>query len=337
MNQEKSRPKVVVLGGGTGTFTVLSGLKRHDVDLTAVVSIADDGGSTGRLRDELGVLPPGDIRQCLVALAEGDDALRNLLNYRFTKGELAGHNFGNIFLSALEMMYGSAESAIMMAHQILRVQGRVLPVSAQASRLFAELEDGTVVEGEHAIDAPQSKRAPIRECFLQPQVMANPEALQAIREADMVVLGPGDLYTSLVPVLLVQGVAEALDAATGELVYVLNLVSKPGQTDDYRASRFVERLKSYIAPARLNAVLVNSAIIPEPVLEKYTRAGEALVEDDLIAGDYLVLRVDILSERIARPVMGDKLARSLIRHDPGKLARELMKFMDEEYTSRINL
>ena len=327
------KPKIVVLGGGTGTFTTLSGLKAHDVDLTAVVSIADDGGSTGRLRDELGVLPPGDIRQCLVALASGDDGLRHLFNYRFSEGSLDGHHFGNLFLSALEKIYGNPIQAISAAHRILRVKGRVIPVSAQASSLFAELEDGTVVEGEHAIDIKDNQRAEIRDCFLDPVVIANPEALEAIAEADAIVLAPGDLYTSLVPVLLVQGVTEAIAECKGPVVYVLNLVAKPGQTNGYTAKKFIEKLKKYINPAKIDTVIINSAPIPEAVLARYTKVGEHIIKDDL-NGEFKIFREDVLAENIARPIAGDRLERSLLRHDPVKLAKVIINVIKSSGTLR---
>ncbi|MBU2567016.1 YvcK family protein [Patescibacteria group bacterium] len=327
------KSKIVVLGGGTGTFTTLSGLKVHDVDLTAVVSIADDGGSTGRLRDELGVLPPGDIRQCLVALASGDDALRHLFNYRFSEGSLDGHHFGNLFLSALEKIYGNPIQAISAAHRVLNVRGKVIPVSAQSSNLFAELEDGTVVEGEHAIDVKDNQRAKIRECFLDPVVIANPEALDAIREADAIILAPGDLYTSLIPVLLVQGVAEAISECKGPVIYVLNLVAKPGQTDGYTAQKFIEKLKTYISPAKVDVAIVNSAEIPEAVLVRYTKVGEHIIKDDL-NGECKVYREDVLAEKIARPIAGDRLERSLLRHDSAKLAKVIINIIKSFGTLR---
>ncbi len=324
-NEATKKQSIVVLGGGTGTFTVLSGLKFLDVDLTAVVSIADDGGSTGRLRDEQGVLPPGDIRQCMAALAEGDDTLRRLLNFRFTGGELDGHNFGNLFITALQKMYGSAESAVKMAHQILRVRGRVIPVSAQASTLYAELEDRSVVEGEHAIDVPAGERSPILRCFLDPTVYANPDAVEAILNADAVILGPGDFYTSLVPVLLVEGISEALAKTLAKKIFVMNLVAKPGQTEGYTAKKFVESLNPYIYPASLDAVILNNEPIAAPVLERYTKAGEHVIADDFTDEDKLaVIRKDVLSGAIARQISGDRLQRSLLRHDSEKLAKVIL-------------
>jgi uncharacterized cofD-like protein len=329
-NQEFKKPSVVVMGGGTGTSMVVTDLKNHDVDLTAVVSIADNGGSTGRLRDELGVLPPGDIRQCLAALAEGNDVLRNLFNHRFKKGALKGHNSGNLLISALEDMYGSAESGIKMAHQLLRVRGRVLPVSAQATTLYAELEDRTLVEGEHAIDVPVGERSPILKCVLDPVVYANPEAVEAILNADVIVLGPGDLYTSLVPVLLVEGITDALAKTSATFVYVMNLVSKPGQTEGYTAQRFLEKLNPYLEPACLDAVILNTAPIPELVLQRYTEAGEHVIVDDLgESKDFNLIRADVLSDAIVRKTPGDELKRSLLRHDSKKLAKVILDLLKQ--------
>ncbi|MDF1496484.1 MAG: YvcK family protein [Patescibacteria group bacterium] len=326
---KKARPSIVVLGGGTGTFTVLSGLKYLAVDLTAIVSIADDGGSTGRLRDEQGVLPPGDIRQCLAALAEGDDALRRLLNFRFSGGELDGHNFGNLLITALQKMYGSAESAVKMAHKILRVRGRVIPVSAQSSTLYAELEDMTVVEGEHAIDDPVSMRSPISRCFLDPVVLANPDAVDAIMEADAIVLGPGDLHTSLIPVLLVEGIRTALEGTKAKKIFVMNLVSKKAQTEGYTARRFVGSLDPYYDSADLDYVIINNQPIPPRTLERYTKVGEGPVVDDFQDDEHFqVVREDVLSGSVAKPVNGDRLSRNLLRHDQMKLAKVILEIVE---------
>ncbi len=316
--------KVVILGGGTGTFTVLSGLKYHPVDLSAVVSIADDGGSTGILRDELGVLPPGDIRQCLVALSAGDQVLRDLFNYRFTQGGLDGHNFGNIFLSALEKVTGDSLTAVREANRILNVKGKVIPVSSRATDLYAELEDATVVKGEHAIDKPQTVRAPIKKCFLSPEVPANPEALEAIKTADVIVMGPGDLYTSLIPVLLVQGLAQALAQSRAKRLLVINLTSKNGQTQGYKASDFCGVVAKHIHPANIDMVLINSAKSSNEILERYRQAGDHLIEDDLDEEKIQVWRGDLLSGEISKSVPGDKLVRSLLRHDPNKLAAAIL-------------
>ncbi|MFH1077774.1 MAG: gluconeogenesis factor YvcK family protein [Patescibacteria group bacterium] len=320
---EASRPRITVLGGGTGTFTVLSGLKTFPVDLAAVVSSADDGGSTGVLRDELGVLPPGDIRQCLVALSSADEIMRRVFNYRFTRGPFNGHPLGNIFMSALEDLCGNPIEAVRQAHQILRVRGRVIPVSATASNLYAQLTDKTVVRGEHAIDEPTGERAAIEACFLDPRVDANPDALDAIRDADILVMGPGDLFTSLIPVLLVDGVAQAVAECRGRRVLVMNLMTKRGQTDGYTARMFVETVERYLAPGRIDAVVLNAERPPQDILERYATVGEHPLVDDFPADDPRAVRAPLISDRIAKQTAGDTLRRSVLRHDADKLAKTI--------------
>lgn len=318
------RKKIVVMGGGTGTFTVLTGLKHYPVDLSAIVSIADNGGSTGILRDELGVLPPGDTRQCLVALSAGDDLLRSLFNYRFSEGSLNGHNFGNLFLSALEKVTGDSLSAVREAHRILNVKGRVIPVAAKATHLFAELEDGEVVEGEHAIDQVEGERAPIARCFLSPTVSANPDAVEAIESADAIIIGPGDLYTSLMPILLVDGIREALARSNGKRMYVLNLVTKHGETDGYSASMYVDVISRALKPGLLDNVLVNTEQPPASILARYEKADESAVLDNLELDSPRIIRARLLSNDIQEPKPGDQLKRSLLRHDPIKLAETIL-------------
>lgn len=335
-DQKKFQARIVVLGGGTGTFTVLTGLKRHPVELSAVVSIADNGGSTGVLRDELGVLPPGDIRQCLVALSSGDEMMRRVFSHRFSRGSLQGHTLGNLFLSALEELCGNPLEAVKQAQQILRVRGRVIPVSSQASNLYAELEDGTVVEGEHAIDEPSAQRAAIDRCFLDPPVVANADAVDAIRQADILVMGPGDLYTSLIPVLLVDGVVDAICDSRARRVFVVNLVTNRGQTDGYTASRFCRAVEQYISPAKLDAVILNTAVPSPEILKRYEKANDQLVEDDLLPDGWPVLRTPLISERIAGKVAGDKLKRSVLRHDPAKLAAAILSAISPDHAANAS-
>ncbi len=326
----KQTRKIVVLGGGTGTFTVLSGLKKYPVECSAVVSVADNGGSTGILRDELGVLPPGDIRQCLVALSSEEQILRQLFTYRFEQGSLKGHNFGNIFLSALEKLTGDPLSAIKEAQRILQVKGRVIPVSARASNLCAELEDGMIIQGEHAIDEFKKPRSPIQRCFLSPLAPGNPEALEAIRQAQLVILGPGDLFTSLVPVLLVQGISQALADNRGEIALIMNLVTKPGQTDGYTAKKLADVISSYIAPARLDIVIINSSRPESSLMKRYAKQWEQVIRDDLRKATYRTIRAPLLSKHITLSTKGDVLRRSFLRHDPDKLAKVLISVLAEK-------
>ena len=319
-----SNKRIVVLGGGTGTFTVLTGLKRHPVDLSAVVSVADNGGSTGILRDELGVLPPGDIRQCLVALSAGDDTLRRLFTYRFHEGSLSGQNFGNLFLSALEKVCGNSLVAIQEAHRILNVRGRVIPVAPIASNLFAELRDGSVLEGEHAIDIMQVPLSSIQRCFLSPSVQANGEAVQAIMQADAVVIGPGDLYTSLVPVLLVDGIPQALAMSKAKKIYILNLVAPKGQADQFSAKSYCDAISLAMSPAKIDSVIVNSAQPDVELLKKYEISGDTRMKDDLEGTSYASVRANLLAGAVSDRTPGDHLQRSLLRHDPEALAEAIL-------------
>lgn len=322
-----TRKRITVLGGGTGTYTALLGLKKHPVALSAIVSIADSGGSTGLLRDELGVLPPGDLRQCLVALSSADDVVRKLFTFRYPEGTLRGQNCGNLILSALEIIYGDRSEAIRHAHRLLNVQGNVIPASVHATNLYARLEDGSEVGGEHSIDEPGGTRAPIRSVFLSPSVRANTDALSAIAESDIVVLGPGDLYTSIIPVLLVKGIRQALAETHAKRVFVLNLAWKAGQTDDFTARRFVKVMHDHLQNAPLDAVIVNNEPIPDELSQRYQSAGEPAVKDDLEQASYAVVRRPLLADGEAKCDAHDDLKRSLLRHDPDKLAEAIVSLL----------
>jgi uncharacterized cofD-like protein len=334
LHEERLRHKrVVVMGGGTGTFTVLSGIRTFPVHISAVVSIADNGGSTGVLRDELGVLPPGDIRQCLVALAEEGSIWRRLFSHRVEReGSLKGHTGGNLMIALLEDMTSDPLEAINAAHALLRCKGQVIPVSTTATHLVAELEDGTRVFGEHDVDEPTrgQRRAPIRRCLLEPSVKANPAAIEAILRADLLVLGPGDLYTSLYPVLLVEGIREALAQTKAKIAYVVNLMSKRGQTDGFTGSTFVERVSAMIAPAKLAGVIMNQAPIPTPILELYDRDGEHPIRVDDLDGwssRLTLVRADLLSKKIRSSTPGDTVKRSVLRHDSDALAQAVLSLL----------
>ena len=326
-----SQPRVVVLGGGTGSHTALSGLRRRGVDLTAVVSVMDSGGSSGRLRDEYGFLPPGDARQCLVALAGDDETaamLRALFTYRFRSWQgddggddarsLDGHNLGNLFISALADITGSVESAYSWAGRLLGAHGRVIPVTTSNVNLCARLVDGHVLRGEAAIDVrTEHRESEIDYVYLDHPAYPTASAIEALRTADLVVIGPGDLYTSIVPNLLVDGIAEAIAEARHRL-FVVNLMTKPGESDRYRASTFVERLLEYLAPASLDAVLVNTAAAPPRVLKRYTDEGAFPVEADTEAIQSMGIEV------IARPLAS---ARYLLRHDASALAEAILGWL----------
>lgn len=333
MTRAKATAKIVVIGGGTGSFTVLSGLRKCASNLTALVSMADDGGSTGNLRDQLGVLPPGDVRQCLVALSEASQELRDLFNYRFEDGEFAGHSFGNLFLSAVEKQTNNFNDAVRMAGDILRITGRVLPITLDNVRLAIAWKDGTVVHGERHIDIMhfvKEKGKP--SLYLEPQARINPEADRAIREADMVVVAPGDLYTSLGALFVVHGVGEALAASKAKKVYACNLVAKPGQTNGFTVSDHAAEIERFAGSPFLDYVFYNTAWPSEQSMLAYKKVGELPVEIDagrLASMHYQAIGKPLIAAQQAQPKKGDPLAahRSYIRHDPDKLARTLLNLL----------
>lgn len=270
--KERAIKKIVAIGGGTGTFMVLSALKDRPVHLTAVVSMADDGGSTGVLRDEYGVLPPGDVRRALVALSRANGSMRALFNYRFGRGGLAGHSFGNLFLSALEKSTGSFASAVEQASRILNINGEVAPITFDNIRLHAQLTDGVVVRGETNIDIPKSgARAPIKKIWLEPQARLNPRVRQVLAEADVIVMGPGDLYTSIIPNLLVRGAREAIAKSKAKKVFICNLMTKSGETDGFTAEDFVAVMEHYLGAGVLDYAIFNSKRPARAVLKRYGR------------------------------------------------------------------
>jgi uncharacterized cofD-like protein len=325
--------KVVVLGGGTGTYAVLSGLKKYPLDITAIVTMADSGGSARKERDEFGMLPVSDVRKALLALSpeDGDGGfLRDLFNYRFSEGAgVEGTTFGNLFLVALSNVLDSQEKAIEEAARILQIKGRVLPVALEETNLVAEYDEGVTVVGEHQIDEPRHDgRLAIRRVYLLPQVQANPKAIEAIKEANAIIIGPGDLYTSLLPTLLVGGIAEAVRASKAPKFFILNLMSRYGQTHGFTASRHAFVLEEHLQTP-FTHILVNTAELPLEVLQYYATSENSFpIENDLAEDRYVQVTGDFLSDRTFRPEPGDKLKRSLLRHDPEKLARALVEIME---------
>ncbi len=322
--------KIVTIGGGTGRFALLQGLKKHSVELSAIVTMSDDGGSTGRLMDEFGVLPPGDLRQCLVALSSAPQVMRKLMNFRFDKGELKGHNFGNIFISTLEMVTGSMDKALDLAGSILNIRGRVIPVTLDKVKLIAELKNGKVIVGEDALgDYQLLSRFGIKKIFLRPNGTANPKALQAIKEADLIVVGPGDLYTSLIPNFLVSGISEAVHRSKAKKVYIVNLMNKNGHTDDFEVGDYIRAFEQAVGKKRLfDTVVYNTKKPAQSLLRKYRDEGEpvALGKKGLNGGHKLV-GANLLANGLVKKAKGDTLQRALIRHDPERLAQILMRVL----------
>lgn len=323
-------PQIVVIGGGTGSFTLLRALKAHTPHVTALVNMADDGGSTGVLRDEFGVLPPGDVRQCLVALSQSSESLRELFNFRFPKGStFAGHSFGNLFLSAVEMQTRNFGDAVGLASEVLNIIGRVVPMTLKECRLAMRIGD-QLVKGQHAVDmAKFSGRESQPEFWLEPAVAANPVALEALEEADLIVIAPGNLYASLIPALLVGGVKQALAKTDAPVVYVCNLVNKPSQTKGFAVHDYVDELERFISKGSVDMVLYNIDRPSQLVLKKYALEGEYPVSVDdgaLIRAAYRSVGGNFLSGKHSKPNAHDTLLRrSLIRHDGEAIARELMK------------
>lgn len=321
-----NQPKFVLLGGGTGSFTILSALKNYVQDLTALVSMADDGGSTGQLRDEYGVLPPGDIRQCLVALSESSH-MRELFNYRFPgEGSLGGHSFGNLFLSALEMNSRGLDEAIEIASDILRIRGKVIPITLDNCELVYEGSDGRIVFGENKIertDIASDQRPLLR--FKQPARIA-PAAERAIEDADMIVIAPGSLYTSLIPLLLVSGVPKLLQATRAKVVYIANLINKPLETRNFAVNDYVEELERYAGEGVIDYVLYNVDQPDDDLLHKYAKDEEFPVLINQAAfenASYEAIPGNFLSHQSPNP--NQPASRSLIRHDADTISRALMK------------
>lgn len=320
--------KITVLGGGTGTFVVLSGLKKFHLDLAAIVTMMDSGGSTGRLRDQLGVLPPGDIRQCLVALSEASELWRKLFLYRFETGDLEGHNFGNIFLSALEKVSSDYDEVMESVNYVLKTKGSVIPVTFEKSHVCARYESGKLIKGETNIDEDNPEQSRIIEAFLEPEVHANEKAVERLQTTDYLIVGPGDLYTSIIPVLLVDDLKTKIIKSPAKIVYFMNLVTKTGQTTRYTASDHIRDLTKYLGRSPDIVFINNGAILPE-VLEWYKSHGENPVEDDLNNSNFsgTIIREDLINRKQFTKPDADKLVRSILRHDSAKLAHALLKII----------
>ncbi len=318
------KKKIVVIGGGTGVFTVLSGLKNYPYQLTAILTMADDGGSSGVLREEFGILPPGDIRRALVALSNSSSVLAKLFTYRFQNGEgLKGHSFGNLFLTALERITGDFSKAIQEAGKILGIKGEILPVTLDKTRLFAKLENGYLVVGEKNIDVPKhDPNLKIEEIFLNPPAKANKLAVKAIKEADFIVIGPGDLYSSILPNFLVQGIKEAVIKSKAKKIYVCNIMTKYGETNNFKASDFVKVMERYLGKGVLDYIIVNLRKPKKEYLKRYQKekAQFVLFDEKNFTNfkNYKIIKAYLLRKG------------RLLRHDPLKLAKVISKIIENQ-------
>jgi len=320
---------IVTVGGGTGSYTVLSGLKNiPDVSLTALVSMADDGGSTGVLMDELGVLPPGDVRQCLVALSEHSDLVRTLINYRFSEGTLKGHSFGNILLATLEKVTGDFVKGVEIASEILKVKGVVVPVTKNKATLSILLSDGTLIEGENKINHSNLQDIGIKNVFYKNNVEINDNAEEALLKADYIILGPGNYYCSLLPNLIVDGFQEAIIKSKAKIILPINLTNKLGHTTNWKVSNYVNDVEKYLGKL-VDIILINNEIPSKEQLEHYKlKEGEGvLIEDDF--KDKRVIRDSFLSRAVFNKNTGDVFlsVKGFIRHDSLKLAECIKKII----------
>ena len=314
---------VVVVGGGTGLSVLLHGLKKYTSNITAIVTVADDGGSSGRLRQEFNVLPPGDIRNCLVALADAEPLMSKLFQFRFEEGEhLKGHSFGNLFITAMSKVTGDFEQAVKESSKVLAIRGKVVPSTLSKIRLAAEYQNGEVTEGESKIP---KKMAPIKKVFLEPhECEATEEALEALREADVIILGPGSLYTSVMPNLLVNGIYQEISRSKILKIYICNVMTQAGETDGYRASDHIKAIIRHTSPNIINTCIINTGDIPYKLLEKYKEEKAEKVEPDketIRKMGYRVIGANIID------------ARDYIRHDSHKLSRLIMSLIGE-YTRK---
>ncbi|MDR6225644.1 gluconeogenesis factor YvcK family protein [Desmospora profundinema] len=317
-------PRIVVIGGGTGLAVMLRGLKQLPVSITAIVTVADDGGSSGRLRSDMGMPPPGDIRNVLVALADTEPMLEKVLQYRFRNGNgLAGHNLGNLFLAAMQDITGDFTHAIREMSRVLAVRGQVLPATGQEVTLHAVMTDGSCVKGESQIPLAGKQ---IRRVFLEPEdARPIPEALEAIEAADAIVIGPGSLYTSILPNLLVRGMAEAVRASRGRTIYICNVMTQPGETDGYTAFDHLDAIHRHVGDCLIDTIILNKETPPAAILQQYAEEGATMVQPDIkrlqAAGCH---------------VWADNLIqyRTVLRHDAERLSRMILQLAQEYRAGR---
>lgn len=320
INMKNKTIKIVVIGGGTGVFNTLMSLKNYPIDLTAIVSIADDGGSSGVLREEFGILPPGDIRRALVALTpESGKILTDLFNYRFENGSgLRGHSFGNLFITALTNITKNFNKAIDEAGKILNIKGRVVPISLSQCRLIAKLKSGVFIFGETNIDIPKNKEKNvlIEKIFLDNKVEANPEAIKEIKNADYIIIGPGDLYTSIIPNFLISGIKEIIRNSKAKKIFVCNIVTKFSETNNFKAIDFLKTLEKYICKNCFDYIILNDyKKIPKRLKCIYSRERKQLVK---------FKKNDFKKYRKLNIIIKDLASKhTLLRHDNKKLGETL--------------
>ena len=327
-------PKTVVIGGGTGLSVLLRGAKSYTSNITAIVTVADDGGGSGILREDLGMLPPGDIRSCILALADTEPIMEQLLQYRFEEGSLKGQSFGNLLIAAMNGISGNFEEAIRKINDVLAVTGKVLPVTLEDVTLYAKLKNGKVIKGESQIPLKVKELdSEILQIFIKPQ-NAKPlnESITAILQADVVILGPGSLYTSVLPNLLVQDITRAIESSSAIKVYVTNVMTQPGETDGYGVWQHVQAIIDHVGCRLVDYILVNNEEIPVKVLEKYVLDGATPV---MLSGEDRQLLMDNGIKIIESPLVDVK--KHYIRHDADKLCQIITRLaLDHKYAEDKN-
>ena len=315
-------PRVVCIGGGHGLSTMLRGLKRYTKNITAIVTVADDGGGSGVLREELGILPPGDIRNCILALANTEPTMEKLLDYRFSDGSLSGQSFGNLFLAAMTGISGSFDEAVRWMGDVLAITGKVLPVTTENVWLEAEFDDGRTILGESKIFREKKLTdCRIRKVRLVPEhPQPLQESLDAIADADLIVLGPGSLYTSIIPNFLVDGICDAIRASQAVKAYVLNIMTQDGETDGYDAADHVKAILTHAGAGVMDVCVANDRIVPDEVLRAYTEEGVEQIAPDRAA-------VELLGVKLRSFPLAE--GTRYIRHDPDALAKALLSVWQE--------
>jgi uncharacterized cofD-like protein len=332
-----TNPKIVIVGGGTGSFVVASGLRKHPVDVTVILTMVDDGGSNKTIRDEFGLLPTSGVRQAIVALSENHTVLRKLFTYRYDKGGagLTGMTFANLFMAAMADIMGSQQRGIEETCKLLNVKGTILPISYDNVRLAATYENGTQVIGEHEIDEPSHDGTlRITKLETQPATILSDAAKKALLEADLIILGPGDFYTNTIANLVVKEMPETLEKTAGKLAFITNLMTKYGETYNFTLKDFIADVSKYISLDLFDYILINNNTnYPTEALELYKKEQAIPVKDDLEQVDVpnaTILREDLLSRVVSKKEKGDALTRSMIRHDAKQLGELLMRLVRTE-------
>ena len=317
MKKDVQDKKVVVIGGGTGLSTMLKGIKKYTSEITAIVTVADNGGSSGKIREEMGIMPPGDIRNCLVALANTEPIMEKLLQYRFTEGSLDGQNFGNLLIATLAEITGSFEEAVHVTSKVLAITGNVLPVTLEDVHLHARFDNGIIVKGEtEIVEYGKQNECNICHIELDPKLPEpNKKVIQALLDAELIILGPGSLYTSIIPNLLVKNMSEYIKKATGQKIYIANIMTQPGETSRLSLEEHIQILEYYLGKDVLDAVIINNEKVTKEQMKEYEEEGARLLTINENHKVWQRIR------RVEAPLIKVYEDKKFVRHDPEKLAR----------------